>query len=180
MEKAFIFHGTGASPEDHWFQWMKEKLEEKGLEVFVPGFPTPENQSLEAWMEVLEDYPEIDEDTILIGHSTGAVLILSILEKVEKVKGTYLISGFTGKLGIEFDELNESFAEKEFDFENIRGSTEEIHVFHSASDPYVPIEKAEELARNLEASLHLKAEARHFNTESGYTEFPELLREIEK
>ena len=180
MEKAFIFHGTGASPEDHWFPWMKEKLEEKGLEVFVPDFPTPENQSLEAWMEVLQDYPEIDEETILIGHSTGAVFILSILEKVENVKAAYLISGFTGKLGIEFDELNKTFAEKEFDFENIRGSREEIHVFHSASDPYVPLEKGEELARNIEASLNLKAEAGHFNTDSGYTEFPELSKEISR
>lgn len=180
MEKAFILHGTGASPKDHWFLWMKEKLEEKGLEVYAPDFPTPEGQNLENWMEVLQEYPEIDEDTILIGHSTGAVFILSILEKVEKVKEAYLISGFTGKLGIEFDALNESFAEKEFDFEDIKDSAGEIYVFHSDSDPYVPLEKAEDLALNLEASLHLKAEAGHFNTESGYTEFPGLLREIEK
>lgn len=180
MGKAFIFHGTGASSNSHWIPWMKEKLEERGLEVYTPDFPTPEDQDLENWMKILENYPDIDEETILIGHSTGAVFILSILEKVENVKAAYLISGFTGKLGIEFDELNETFAEKEFNFENIRNSSEELHVFHSASDPYVPLEKAEELARNLEASLHLKAEAGHFNTDSGYTEFPELFREIEK
>lgn len=178
MEKAFIFHGTGASPSDHWFPWMKEKLEEKGVDVYAPEFPTPENQSLEAWKEVLREYPKIDEDTVLIGHSTGAVFILSIFEKY-RVEAAYLISGFTGKLDIEFDDLNESFAEKEFDFEKIRSSAEEVHIFHSDSDPYVPLEKAESLARNLEASLHLKAEAGHFNTESGYTEFPELLKEIE-
>jgi predicted alpha/beta hydrolase family esterase len=36
------------------------------------------------------------------------------------------------------------------------------------------MEKAEELAANLNSNLHLKADGGHFNDEFGYTEFPEL------
>lgn len=177
MEKALIFHGTGASPEDHWFPWIKQKLEHEGIEVYAPDFPTPEGQTLENWETVLlEEDVEIDDDTVLIGHSTGAVFILDLLNDWDiKVEASFLISGFYGPLNDErFDPLNESFAEREFDFQEIREASGEIHQFHSASDPYVPMEKAEELAAELNSSLHPISEAGHFNTEAGYTDFPRL------
>ncbi len=183
MKKAFIFHGTGAGKYDHWFPEIKKKLEAEDIEVARPEFPTPENQSLENWMKVLEQHEmEIDSETVLIGHSTGAVFILSVLEEISTtVEASFLISGFTGPLHDErFDPLNESFAEKKFDFQGIKASSKEFFVFHSDSDPYVPLEKAAELAPKLDANLELVANAGHFNTESGYTDFPELWRELQR
>ena len=182
MKKAFIFHGTGAGKYDHWFPSIAKKLKEEGIEVSRPEFPTPEGQNLENWLEVLDEQDvEIDEDTVLIGHSTGAVFILDILNEREiDIEAGFLISGFTGKLGIEFDELNETFAEREFDFKKIKNSAEEFQIFYSESDPYVPLEKAAELASKIDANLELIADAGHFNTESGYTEFPELWEKLEK
>lgn len=82
MDKAFIFHGTGAGKYDHWFPEIKQKLEAEGVEVARPEFPTPENQNLENWLEVLDEQDlDIDQDTVLIGHSTGAVFILDILDE---------------------------------------------------------------------------------------------------
>ena len=125
---------------------------------------------------------KIDENTVLIGHSTGAVFILNILDERDlDIEAAFLISGFTGKLHDErFDPLNETFAERDFDFEEIRNSAGEIFVFHSESDSYVPLEKAAELAPKLDADLQLVADAGHFNTESGYTDFPELWQRLEK
>lgn len=182
MEKAFIFHGTGAGKYDHWFPSIAEKLKQEGVAVCRPKFPTPEGQNLQNWLEVLDNQEmEIDEETVLIGHSTGAVFILDILDKRDvNIEAAFLISGFTGKLGIEFDELNETFAEREFDFGKIKGSAKEFKLFHSESDPYVPLEKAAELTPKIDANLELIAGAGHFNTESGYTEFPELWQKLEK
>ena len=181
LEKAFIFHGTGAGKYDHWFPSIAQKLEQEGVEVCRPEFPTPEGQNLQNWLKVLDDQEiEIGEETVLIGHSTGAVFILDLLEERElDVEAAFLISGFTGKLDIEFDELNETFAERDFDFKKVKDSAEVIYVFHSESDPYVPLEKAAELAPKIGANLELVAGAGHFNTESGYTEFPELWQELE-
>ena len=191
MKKAFIFHGTGAGKYDHWFPEIKKKLEKNDVEVCRPEFPTPEGQNLENWMKTLEkqeteigaesEEGSADENTVLIGHSTGAVFILSVLEKIDtEVEGAFLISGFTGKLHDEgFDPLNKTFAEKDFDFEKIKNSAGEIYVFHSDSDPYVPLEKAAELAPKIDADLELIAGAGHFNTESGYTEFPELWEKLQ-
>jgi len=53
-----------------------------------------------------------------------------------QVEASFLVSGFIGPLNDErFDPLNQSFAEREFDFEKIRSSSQKIHQFHSASDP---------------------------------------------
>ena len=183
MEKAFIFHGTGASRDDHWFPWLEEKLEDEGVEVCRPDFPTPEGQELDNWLEVLDGQEmEIDENTVLIGHSLGAVFILNILNRRDlDIEAAYLVSAWTGLLPDEqFNEWNSTFQDQEFDFEKIKDSVEEIHQFHSEDDPFVPLEKAEELAENLISSFHLKSDAGHFNTDSGYDGFPELWKLIEK
>lgn len=181
MKKAFIFHGTGASKDSHWFPWLEQKLEEKGVEVCRPDFPTPEGQKLENWLKVLDQQEiSIDKNTALIGHSLGSVFILNIINRRDlEIEAAYLVSAWTGLLPDEkFNEWNSTFQDQDFDFKKIKNSVGEIHQFHSASDPYVPLEKAEELAENLNSNLHLKADAGHFNTDSGYTEFPELLRYI--
>jgi len=56
MARVFIFHGTGGHPGENWFPWLQDKLKEKGVETIIPQFPTPEGQSLEAWLEVLKEY----------------------------------------------------------------------------------------------------------------------------
>jgi predicted alpha/beta hydrolase family esterase len=178
MKKAFIFHGTGASREDHWFPWLEEKLQNEGVEVSRPDFPTPEGQELDDWLKVLDEQDiEIDGETVLIGHSLGAVFILNILNRRDAdIEAAYLVSAWTGLLPDErFNEWNSTFQDQDFDFEKIRSRCGDFHQFHSASDPYVPLEKAGELAADLGSNLHLVADAAHFNTDSGYTEFPELL-----
>jgi predicted alpha/beta hydrolase family esterase len=112
MEKAFIFHGTGASRDDHWFPWLERKLQEEGIEVCRPDFPTPEDQELENWLEILvEQEMELDEKTVLIGHSLGAVFILNLLNRRDlNVEASYLVSAWTGLLPDEqFNEWNSTF-----------------------------------------------------------------------
>lgn len=183
MEKAFIFHGTGAGKYDHWFPWLKNKLEENGVEVCRPEFPTPEDQTLENWLEILDEQEmEIDENTVLIGHSLGAVFILNLLNRRDlDIESAFLISAWTGLLGDEdFDEWNSTFQDQDFDFEKVRNNCDSFYQWHSDSDPYVPLEKGAELAENINSNFELKAGAGHFNTESGYTEFPELWKKVEE
>ena len=70
-------------------------------QVFVPRFPTPENQSLESWLKVFEDYRQyLNEDTIVVGHSLGPAFLLSVLETLDHpIKYAYFVSSFIGKIG---------------------------------------------------------------------------------
>jgi predicted alpha/beta hydrolase family esterase len=40
-ERAIIFHGYGATPEDHWFGWLAERLEADGISTVIPAPPGP-------------------------------------------------------------------------------------------------------------------------------------------
>jgi len=179
MTKFFMIHGAYGNPSENWFPWLKEKLEELGHTVFVPTFPTPENQTLINWTSEFESYINfIDDDSVLIGHSLGPAFILSILEKV-KVKACYFVAGFISSLdNPEFDEINETFVERKFEFEKILNNCEKFIVIHSDNDPYVPLSKGHELANQLNCELVLIENAGHFNSDSGYGKFEFLYNKI--
>lgn len=181
--KALIFHGLGSNPDQHWFSWLEKRLEEEGWEVEVPRFPTPEGQELENWLEVIDELEmKIDSETVLIGHSVGATFCLDLLDVRDyEVAGMFLVSCFTGKLGLEdFDPLNESFAERDFDWEKIRNSAAETEMFHGRDDPYVPLSNALGISEKIDAPLHVFPEGKHLNEDSGFEEFPALLRSASK
>lgn len=183
MTNVFIIHGAYGNPEENWFPWLKSELEKLGCRVFVPKFPTPENQSLENWLKVFEEYKQyLNEDSIVVGHSLGPVFLLNILEKLDKpIKAAFFVSGFVGLLeNPEFDNINKSFVDKNFDWQKIKQNCKKFYVFHSDNDPYVPLEKAEQLAKNLGVDVILVKNAGHFNEKAGYTKFELLLEKVKK
>src|SRR3989344_1132254 len=184
MIKVFIFHGTEGSPDSNWFSWIKEELENLGHKVFIPKFPTPEDQNLENWLKVFEDECEenLDEDSIFIGHSLGCAFILNILERINiEIKSCYLVAGFIENLGNEhFDNLNRAFIDKEFDWEKIKRNCKLFYVINSDDDPYVPFSCGEKISKELNAHLFMLESAGHINLESGFDKFEFLLKELRK
>lgn len=177
MTKVFIFHGTAGYPEENWFPWLKEQLEAAGCEVFVPQFPTPENQTLENWFGVLEKYKkQITPETILVGHSLGGAFLLRVLEKYP-AKAAFLVATPIGVLPIKNYESDRPFIES-FDWEKIKSNCNSFFVYHSDNDPYVSLENGKELARKLETKLTFIPSAGHFNKTAGFTKFELLFEEI--
>lgn len=178
---AFIIHGSFGSPEENWFPWLKAELEKLGFEVFVPRFPTPEGQNLKSWMNAFEQYREkVNEETVFVAHSLGPAFVLNLLEGLDRpVKACFFVAGFLGKLGNpEFDEINRSFTEKEFDWEKIRANCGKFFVFYSDNDPYVPEEKSQKLGQALGTAPILVKGAGHFNEKAGYVKFELLLENV--
>jgi predicted alpha/beta hydrolase family esterase len=179
--KVVILHGTKGDPNENWFSWLADKLRQDGYEVFVPEFPTPENQSLENWRKVFDkEVPKLDENTILIGHSLGATFILDILNRAKTPIGKAIFaSGFTNKLGDdEFDNLNKTFVEQDFGWAKIRKNAREFVVFHGDNDPYVPQSEAENIAGKLGVKVNWVKNGGHLNEAAGYTKFVELYEKI--
>ncbi len=183
MPNVIIIHGTGGSPKGNWFPWLKSELEKLNYKVFVPKFPTPKNQSLKNWLDVFKNYEQyLDKNAIVIGHSLGVAFLLTILEKVNHpIKFAFFVSGFLGLLNNpEFDELNKTFTAKSFDWGEIKSNCQKFYIINSDSDPYVPIEKGEDLAKKLNVKLTIIKNAGHINSESGYNKFELLLEKIKK
>ena len=50
MKRVFIIHGWDGYPEENWFPWLRQRLEEYGFEVQVPQLPDAENPRIEKWV----------------------------------------------------------------------------------------------------------------------------------
>jgi predicted alpha/beta hydrolase family esterase len=123
-ENVFIFHGTEGYPEENWFPWLKGELENRGHKVFVPQFPSPPvvPAKITEWFDVLKNYEQnINENTILIGHSLGGKFLLRILEKLEHpIKAALFIGTPIGVPPIANNERDNAFTDNDFDWGNIK------------------------------------------------------------
>ena len=181
MKTAFIIHGSDGNKDAHWYPWLKEELEKRGLQVFLPQFPIEENQTLQNWLDTLKPMKEDLKDSILVGHSLGVPFILNVLNQWDiKVKAAFLVSGFSGHLEVEDEPNIDDIAKREFNWEKIKAKCDKFYVIHSDNDPYVPLKRAEELAGNLGVEVILVKDGKHFQAESGFKTFNLLLDKIKE
>jgi len=98
MKRAFIIHGWGGTPEEGWFPWLKEKLEEKEFKVEIPSMPNASHPKIKAWVDHLSTVIGTpDEETFLIGHSIGSQAISRYLESLPqdaKIGKAVFVAGF--------------------------------------------------------------------------------------
>jgi predicted alpha/beta hydrolase family esterase len=183
MKKAAIIHGTKGSPEGNWFQSVAGELEAGGFRTFIPQFPTPEGQTLTNWLRHFgAEVGQLDAQSLLIGHSVGAVFALRLLETLKTpISTVVLVSGFTGALGLpDYDALNASFVAGSFDWAHIRAHAENVICLNGDNDPYVPFEQGQEIADSLGVENCIVENGGHLNAEFGFTSFPRLLEELRK
>jgi len=99
MKRAFIIHGWGGSPEEGWLLWLKNELEKREFEVYVPGMPDSKHPKMDAWLERLKkDVGTPDENCYFVGHSLGCISILRYLEGLsqdQQIGGAVLVAGFS-------------------------------------------------------------------------------------
>lgn len=176
-----IVHGCRGSPEGNWFPWLNENLQNGGT-VFLPRFPTPESQSLASWRAVAKKALANCEpaNTIFVGHSTGAVFVLRLAEETKQpFKAVFSICPFARALGLpDFDPLNASFVSPSFDWPRVRQGARKIVCFAGDNDPYVPLAASREVADRSGAEFIVVKNGGHLNAESGFHEFPQLLKKI--
>ncbi len=184
MKKAIIIHGTEGYPEENWFPWLKEKLEERGYEVTVPQFPSPPvvAAKISEWFDITDDLNfEFDENTLIIGHSLGGVFALRLLERLSKpVRAVFLTGTPIGVKPILNYDRDVAFSGFEFDWHKIKANSKQFEVFQSDDDPYVGLGNGEELAAHLGVKLNFIPNAGHFNKKAGYIKFPQLLEKIDE
>ncbi len=180
MKYAIIIHGTGGHPEENWFPWLKKELKKYNYRVIVPHFPTPENQTPDAWFKVFKNYEKyVNNETILIGHSCGGAFLLRVLEKIKiKVKASIFVAASAGVKPIKYYEVDLPFIEKPFDWNKIMHSSMNFFVFHSEDDQLVCVENGEKIAEKLGVDLVRLKNAGHFNKAAGYTKFELLLEKL--
>jgi len=135
---------------------------------------------LESWNKTWQPYEKhINEESILIGHSLGVAFGLGLIER-HKIHAAFFVATAWGVTGNEFDPVMGEIANQPFDFEQINNNCNHFEIMHADNDPYLPVERAETLASNLNIEAEIIEGAGHFNEKAGYTEFPLLLEKIKQ
>jgi predicted alpha/beta hydrolase family esterase len=183
MKTAIIFHGTLGSPQSNWFQWLKSELEKRGLTAWMPQLPHAEQPSLKNWQQfVNEECPfSINEETLIVGHSSGAILALVLAENnTEKIGAVVGVSVFYDN-SLQW-EPNDKLFDVQFDWATIRQGTNELLFIHSDNDPYVPLDQAKFIATHTSSEIIVISGEGHFNIEHSddYRQFPKLVEILEE
>jgi lincosamide nucleotidyltransferase A/C/D/E len=183
MKNALILHGTNGSSQENWFPWLKDKLESVGYTVWVPDLPGANEPNIQRYNQFLFENKEwqFNDETILVGHSSGAVAILGLLQALPDdtyLKAVYLVGSFKDELGR--DDLAGLFAEP-FDFEKIKLKSSLFYFLHSDNDPYCPLDHAEYLQGQIGGDLIVLPGQKHFSVGTygeEYQQFPYLFHLI--
>lgn len=171
MKHALILHAWYNTPQNHWYPWLKKELEKKGYNVDIPDLPTMNTAlpDLAKHVNVAEKY--VTGETIVIGHSLGALLGMRLAEKHD-FKKLILIAGW------DFNELTPEhrlYWQMPMDHAAIKSHVKNVYVVSSDNDPYVTAFTAEEMCKRLGGKFILVKGAGHFTKEFGITKIPEIL-----
>ncbi len=127
MKKAIIFHGTGESPESYWLPWLSEKLQNRGYHVETPHYPDINRVPITEFLPKVLQNHTFDNQTILVGHSAGAPLVLSILQNVEDtIPLAVLVAGFCGPISSSSDNSGEPILQASYDWSKIKQNVRDI------------------------------------------------------
>lgn len=180
MKNALILHGAGNTSQGNWFPWLKSELEEAQFEVWSPDLPNSDYPDKESWLKtVFQSDFSFNDQTILIGHSSGATLILRILERLPKNSKIHkaILVATPVELGSkpEYFQYKKSLVVDDFNWLKIKNSAQSFYFIHSNNDQYDCGESQGELLhKNLGGELIVQKGEGHFNLEAGdkYAQFP--------
>ena len=136
MKNAILLHGTGGSDTDYfWFANTKKVLESKGYKVWWPLLPHTDKPNLiETRHFVEQNMPLIDEQTIIIGHSSACPLLLHMMQSFKiKVRQVILVSGYYTKQ----TDGSRSMLPANFDWETIK--TKVYLCLHSRTNRHIQL-----------------------------------------
>jgi predicted alpha/beta hydrolase family esterase len=187
MPTAILLHGQPDAEEyydstvpsasnAHWFPWLQKQLLVKGIHAQTPEVPNCYELNYGVWLKEVERF-EIDPETILVGHSTGAGFWIRYLSERQdlKVGKVVLVAPWIDP----FDEFRTGFFKFDYDSELV-ARTGGITIFVSEDDEESVLKSVELLQENIKDVKIIRfLDKGHFTENSlGKKEFPELLEEI--
>lgn len=175
MKKALILHGTSSSPTGNWFEWLKDLLENNGYgQVWVPQLPYADKPDMKTYRDFIfaSDF-EFDSETLLVGHSSGAVAVLSLLEALQDG----LVIDTAVMVGVYRPEIKHYSSTEEINLEKVKNKSNRFVFLHSDDDPYCPPEHAVFFANELAGELVMMKNEDHFSTKLNpkHTTLPKMV-----
>lgn len=177
MIRAILIHGNGGGkPTDNWLPYLKRELEKIGIETEAPQFPDADLARASYWIPFLKDTLNTNANTIIIGHSSGAIAAMKFAEK-NQILGSVLVGAYHTDLGFEKEKLSGYF-DLPWDWNAIKQNQQWIIQFAGINDPWIPIEEARFIHEKLATDYHEFPDQGHFGGDYYKETFPEALEAI--
>lgn len=184
MKNALILHGAGNNHTGNWFPWLQKELEKCGYKVWVPDLPDSDVPNKQKWLSTVFSNKDwiFNDESVIIGHSAGATLILRILEQLPKgvkINKAILVAGpINMGTKSEFFVYKKSLLEDEIKWDKIKSACKHFYFVCSDNDRYQCGQDQSEIAQEyLGGEIIFKPGEDHFNleTDQKYKEFPFIL-----
>lgn len=180
QKRVFLIHGWGGAPENAWFPWLKNKLEERGFLVSVPLMPNADKPTISDWVLEIEGVVgESDSETYFIGHSIGCQAILRYVETIDReVGGVVCVAGFFKLLNFETEEeklIAKPWLETPINFEKVKSVVKKMVAIFSDNDPDVDLGNKELFESYLGAKTLVEHNKGHFSDDALVKELPVAL-----
>jgi predicted alpha/beta hydrolase family esterase len=158
--RVILIHGNGGSTAgDIWLPWLERELTRLGLEVTNRTFPDNVKARAEYWLPFLGELGA-DENTILIGHSSGAVAAMRYAE-THRLAGSVLVGVCHTDLG-DSGEAASGYYRAPWQWQRIRENQPWIGIFNSVDDPCIPVAEARFVAAQLRCKYFEFTDRGHF------------------
>ena len=152
--KVAIIQGNGGlTSADLWYPETKREIEQIGIEIIEP-VPAYVVDYMPKCMQYMKDVMKIGKDTIIVGHSSGAVAAMRYAEKYP-IFGSVLVSVSHTDLGIASEADSEYFAEP-LDWNSIQANQNWIVQFAAGNDPWIPVEEPRFVRDHLDTNYYEK------------------------
>ena len=177
--KIILVHGNGGGwPKENWLPPVAKKLAKiEGVKVIFRRFPDAVLARAKYWLPFIKKLGA-DENTILVGHSSGAVAAMRYAEK-NKILGTILVAACYTDLG-EASEKVSRYYDKPWDWKSIRSNQDWIVQFASVDDRFIPIKEARFVHKKLSTEYHEFKHQGHFSSWDKKIDFPQIVAIIKK
>ncbi|MBN3271737.1 RBBP9 hydrolase, partial [Polyodon spathula] len=175
--KVVIVPGNGAGNVEHcnWYGWVKKQINKiPEMQCLLKNMPDPMTARESIWVPFMEKELHCDEETVIIGHSSGAAAAMRYAE-THKVYGIVLVSAYVSDLEDE-NERESGYFNRPWQWETIQMNCRQIVQFGSTDDPFLPWSEQQEVADGLGAELHKYTDRGHFQN----THFHELINVVQK
>lgn len=186
-----ILPGNGCTniEKANWYSWLAKKLTllYPSASIICKTMPDPIEAKEQYWVPFIKkSFSLFDEDLkrYIVGHSSGAVCIMRLLEDF-KVQGAVIAAGCVTDLGMEEERISGYYPRqpnsdeiREWQWDKLKSNSSWIVNLASEDDCYIPIEEMREIKDKLslkEGDTHIEFKKEEGKSHFMFKEFDELL-----
>lgn len=165
-KRVLIIHGWGGSSYPHWQACLAADLIKEHYVVSFPSLPNKKFPKLDEWKEFIKKEVEHFKPNIVVCHSLGNIVWFHVLDELDiKIEKLLLVAP----------------VRKECDIQEVKTffpycipndlKAKDVLLACSSNDPYLNLEEAHILQKELNVKIEVFNDAGHINAESGFGRF---------